>query len=160
MFWTSKSAKPFGCYELAKWGGHKWSKKKWPFLPLLVSKRAWNGQKTCQRRGFRCKKSWGIHWSWFQSTKSSHFARNWWFMQITLRTAHLKTAHYHTLTPLNPQKIWFEAPKFLLNDCLPLASNTTYPPPFFFLLLAAFWPLVLGGKATFLWPGKGQIWPQ
>ena len=131
MFWTSKSAKPFRCYELAKSGGHKWSKKKGPFLAPLVSKTAWSGPENCQRRGFRCKNSWGIHWSWFQSSKSSHFARNWWFMQINLRTAHWKRAHYHTLTPLNPQKSWFEAPSFFLNDCLPLASNTPYsPPPF------------------------------
>ena len=41
------------------------------------------------------------------------------------------------LTPLNPQKTWFEAPNFHLNDCLPLASNTPNPPPFFLLLAAS-----------------------
>ena len=145
----SKSAKPFRCYELAKWGGHKWSKKKWPFLALLVSKRAWSGPKYCQRRGFWCKKSWGIHWSWFQSVKSSHFARNWWFMQITLRTEHWKRAHYHTLTPLNPQRSWFEAPNFLLNACLSLASDTPHHPSLCFTLTCILTPSLGGKKPPF-----------
>ena len=149
MFWTSKLAKPFRCYELAKSGGHKWSKKKGPFLAPLVSKRAWSGPESGQRRGFRCKNSWGIHWSWFYSSKSSHFARNWWFMQITLRTAHWKRALYHALTPLNSQKTWFEAPNFLLNDCLPLTSNAPPPPPLFLTPSCILTPSFWGKKSHF-----------
>ena len=44
---------------------------------------------------------------------------------------HTEKGPFTTLKkPLNPQKSWFEAPNFLLNDCLPLPSNTPYSPPF------------------------------
>ena len=108
-----------------------------------IHKKYLEWEKNCRKRGFWCKKPWGIHWSWFQSSISSHLGWNWEFMQITLRTALQKMTHYHTLTPLNPPKTCFETPKLLLKDCLPLASNTPHPHPPFFSLLAAFWPLIL-----------------
>ena len=83
-FWTSKSAKPSRCYELAKWGGHKWSKKKWLFSAFHVSKRAWNGPKNCWNIRFGRKISSGIHWTGFQSSISCHFGRNGQFMLISI----------------------------------------------------------------------------
>ena len=70
-------------------------------------------------------------------------------MQITLRTAHQKRAHYHTLTPLNPFKTWFEALSMLLKDCLPLASNPPSPPPLFLTPCCILTPSFFGGKPPF-----------
>ena len=52
-------------------------------------------------------------------------------------------------TPLHPlihKKTYFEAQNFLLNACLPLASNTLYPPPFFLTPSCILTPS-LGGKS-------------
>ena len=95
VLWTSKSAKPFRCYELAKWGGHKWIKKKWLFSALLGAPVEWCIAKSICCLWSKTKRQWSVVSS--QKVNSLDLlspARNNLHPLVFLRQTHVRVLWY------------------------------------------------------------------